>query len=298
MPDLSATLSILTPAPGIFAYYDGRIAGKRLHSPDDNWLDDGAYALGVATYTIVEGSEAMVYDTHISLDHARAIRRHLESLGVTGIRVVLSHWHTDHVAGNAVFADCEIIANQLTAETLAANRAKLEAGNPPIAPLVMPNRLFRDRLVLTLGPRTIELLQFDIHSADGTVLWLPEEGLLLAGDTVEDTVTYISEPEHTATHIRELDRLLTLPIRRILPNHGDPDVIKSGGYGTGLIEANRDYLQRLLDDGSHPGLDSQTLAQFVAADVATGRIGYFEPYEAVHRQNIAAMRGVASPNNS
>lgn len=298
MPDLSATLVILTPAPGIFAYYDGRIAGKRLHSEGENWLDDGAYALGVATYAIVEGPEAVVYDTHISLDHARAIRRHLESLGVTDIRVVLSHWHTDHVAGNEVFADCEIIANPLTAEALEVNRAKLEADDPPIKPLVMPNRLFTDRLVLTLGPRTVELLQFDIHSADGTVLWLPDEGLLLAGDTVEDTVTYISEPEHTATHIRELDRLLTLPIRRILPNHGDPEVIKSGGYGTGLIEANRDYLQRLLDDVSDTDLDTLTLAQFVATDVAAGRIGYFEPYEAVHRQNIAAMRGVASPNNS
>ena len=145
------TLRILEPHPGLFAYYDGRVAGKRLHSPAPNWLDDGAYALGVASYALVDGREALIYDTHISLDHARAIRAHLEGLGATSLRVALSHWHDDHIAGNAVFADCEIIALQRTAEALAAHRDEIEGADPPIAPLVMPNRLFEDRLDLTVG---------------------------------------------------------------------------------------------------------------------------------------------------
>ncbi|MGV8939323.1 MAG: MBL fold metallo-hydrolase [Allorhizobium sp.] len=294
MPDLSATMTVLSPYPGIFAYYDGRIAGKRLHSPAKNWLDDGAYKLGIATYSLVEGHDAIVYDTHMSLDHARAIRVHLEKLGVTKIRVVLSHWHTDHIAGNEVFADCEIIANRLTAEALHANRQKLEAGDPPIKPVVMPTHTFVDRLVLTLGQRSIELLQFDIHSADGTVLFLRDEGLLFAGDTVEDTITYISEPEYIATHIRELDRLAGLPIEKILPDHGSREMIAAGGYPKSLIAANRDYLTRLLADIDDPTLDRQSLEQFAADDIASGRIGYFAPYEDVHRANIAALREVSA----
>ncbi|WP_347369223.1 MBL fold metallo-hydrolase [Ensifer sp. Root142] len=151
MPDMTSTLTILQPYPGIFAYYDGRIAGTRLHSEGPNWLDDGAYALGVASYAIVDGGEALVYDTHISIPHAEAIRVHLEGLGVTSIRVVLSHWHKDHVAGNAAFADCEIIALSLTAERLAENREKIEIATPPIHPLVMPNRLFEHGLDLKVG---------------------------------------------------------------------------------------------------------------------------------------------------
>ena len=50
------------------------------------------------------------------------------------------------------------------------------------------------------------------------------------GDTLEDTVTYISEPEHIERHIDELDRLSTFPIEKILPNHGAPDRIAEGGY--------------------------------------------------------------------
>nr|WP_244625184.1 MBL fold metallo-hydrolase [Rhizobium daejeonense] len=288
--DFAATLRILEPYPGLFAYYDGRTPGKRLHSPDRNWLDDGAYSLGVASYAIVSENEALVYDTHISLDHARAVRRHLEGLGVSRIRVVLSHWHADHIAGNAVFADCEIIANRLTAKAMADNAAVLAAKNPPIDPVVMPNALFNERLELDVGKWNVELLQFDIHSADGTVLLLPDIGVLLAGDTLEDTVTYISEPEHTLRHIEELDRLAGLPIRHILPNHGSEDRIGGGGYAPDLIQANRDYLQRLLDNVADPNLDKASLADFIAPELAHGSVIYFAPYERVHRDNIAALR--------
>ncbi|MFN7010990.1 MAG: MBL fold metallo-hydrolase [Allorhizobium sp.] len=290
MPDLAATMTVLEPYAGLYAYYDGRIPGKRLHSADRNWLDDGAYCLGIATYALVCGAEAVLYDSHATLDHARAIRTHLEGLGVRTMRLVLSHWHTDHIAGNAIFADCEIIANRLTARTMLENIKTLARKTPAINPVVMPNRLFEAEMTLSLGNRTIRLMQFDIHSADGTVLFLPEEGLLLAGDTLEDTITYVSEPEHIATHITELNRLKTLPIRRILPDHGAREKIAAGGYEPSLIDANRSYLERLSASALDKALDDVSLREFVAADIAAGRIRYFEPYEAVHRSNIAEVR--------
>ncbi len=294
MSDLATTMTVLEPYPGLYAYYDGRIPGKRLHSKDKNWLDDGAYSLGIATYALVDGAEAILYDSHATLDHARAIRTHLEGLGVMTMRLVLSHWHTDHIAGNAIFADCEIIANRLTARTMLENIKALARKTPPINPVVMPNRLFENEMTLTLGSRTIRLMQFDIHSADGTVLFLPEEGLLLAGDTLEDTVTYVSEPEHIAAHIAELTRLKTLPIRHILPDHGAREKIAAGGYAPSLIDANRSYLERLLASAKDPALDAVSLRDFVADDIVQGRIIYFEPYEEVHRSNIAAVRKAMS----
>jgi cyclase len=289
MWDLSTeTLRMLEPYPGLFAYYDGRIAGKRLYSECSNWIDDGAYSLGIASYSIVRGNEALVYDTHMSLSHARFIRSHLEAQGVTSIRVVLSHWHADHVAGNSVFADCEIVALRLTAEALSKHREEIETGNPPISPLVMPNRLFDGQLDLVVGPTKVELHHFNIHSADGNVLWLPESGVLLAGDTLEDTVTYIAEPAHIATHIRELQRLQTWPIAHILPNHSDEQKIASGGYEASLIEANKSYLEKITTTQSR--LLSASLKEFAAAEIGSNSIIYFEPYEAIHRRNLDIVR--------
>jgi glyoxylase-like metal-dependent hydrolase (beta-lactamase superfamily II) len=288
---LAETMRIHEPYPGLYAYYDGRILGKRLHSDKPNWLDDGAYSLGVASYAIVSRREALVYDTHISFDHARAIRSHLSSLGVTRIRVVLSHWHTDHVAGNAGFIDCPIISNKLTRNTLIEKRKVLVAKDPPINPVVMPTETFEGKMTLEVGDITVTLMQFDIHSADGTILLLPHLGVLLAGDTLEDSVTYISEPDNTARHIAELDRLAKLDFSRILPNHGDEQVIASGGYPPSLVTATRDYLTRLLARLDHPDLDQQSLESFIAPELAAGTLTYFAPYEAVHNQNIAALKG-------
>lgn len=290
MTSLTATLRILEPYPGLYAYYDGRIEGVRLWSAERNWLDDGAYSLGIASYAIVSEGEAIVYDTHMSLDHARAIRTHLEGLGVLRMRVVLSHWHTDHIAGNEVFSGCDIIANRLTRDAMAANREKLAADTPPIAPLVMPTTVFEDELDLSVGNIPLQLRRFDIHSADGTVIMIPSLGVLLAGDTVEDTLTYISEPKNTARHIEELGRLAALHFRRILPNHGAETVIAAGGYEPTLITATKIYLERLLTRLDDPTLDTEPLSTFVAPEIKKGRIFYFPPYEDVHRDNIASLR--------
>ncbi|OBZ97221.1 beta-lactamase [Pararhizobium polonicum] len=289
MSEMTETLSILEPYPGIFAYYDGRVEGRRLHGDGPNWLDDGAYSLGVASYAIVDGGEALVYDTHVSLAHATAIRAHLTGLGVRTIRVVLSHWHKDHIAGNAVFADCEIIALSLTAQQLEENRGRIEAANPPIVPLVMPTRLFDEKLELTVGGRRVELLHFAIHSADGNVVWLPDEKLLLAGDTLEDTATYVSEAAEIATHIGELARMRTLPIARILPSHGDRARIAEGGYSPALIDANRTYLERLSGAIAQGDTVTPSLKDFAAEEIASGAILYFAPYEEVHQRNIATV---------
>lgn len=282
----TSTLRILEPSPGVFAYYDGRIPGARLHSAAENWLDDGAYSLGIASYAIVGGNEAIVFDSHISLDHARAVRNHLEERGVMRFTLVLSHWHDDHVAGNEVFADGPIVAHRLTRNALATNRDNLENGDPPIRPVVLPTEIFDDGLMLSVGDRRVEAMHFAIHSADGVVLRLTDAGLLLAGDVVEDTITYVSEAADTPKHIAELGRLAALPFRRILPAHGAPDRIAAGGYDSGIITANRDYLRRLL---AGEGRDGAPLSTFVADDVASGRIGYFEPYEAVHQANLKAL---------
>jgi glyoxylase-like metal-dependent hydrolase (beta-lactamase superfamily II) len=289
LQQLGSTLRVVRPLPNIIAFYDGRIENMRLHSDKPNWLDDGAFSLGVCTYALVDGNEALVYDTHISLQHARIIRRTLTEAGCDHIRVVLSHWHVDHVAGNGVFADCEIIANRLTAEMMVAYRQKLEGGDPPIRPLVMPTRTYEGSLSLNVGAIDVELQHVDIHSLDGTVLFLPTSGLLLAGDTLEDMVTYVTEPDRLSVHLHDLDRMAGWPIRRILPNHGALEVIADGGYGPEFVEATRSYVAKLLRCKEEPDLAAQDLRTFVQGDLDRGVLHYFAEYEPVHRRNVEAV---------
>ena len=291
-------LRVLRPAEGVLAFYDGRVPGYRF-AEGPNWVDEGALSLGIASYAIVAGSQAIVYDTHVSRERARAIRGTLEAAGVDEITVVLSHWHLDHVAGTAVFEDCEVIASARTAGHLATHRAAIEAGElegpPSIDPLILPTRTFEGRLELRVGALEVELIATHIHSDDATLLWLPRERLLLCGDTMEDTVTYVDEPECFDAHLANLARLRELVPNRILPNHGDPDAIADGGYGADLIDATEAYIESLIRSRVQPELRKLPLRDLVRDWIDSGALRYFEPYEEVHRLNLEKVLASARP---
>jgi cyclase len=256
-------------------------------------VDEGALSLGIASYAVVAGEEALIYDTHVSVERAQFIRRALEDLGVTRFIVLLSHWHLDHVAGTEAFGDCEVLSTARTAELLESNRAAIESGSlegpPGIDPLIQPTRVFSDRERLDLGGTEAELIQVNIHSDDAAVIWLPQKGLLLCGDTMEDTITYVDEPESFDFHLADLERLSDLNPDRILPSHGDPDVIAAGGYSRELIRATQQYigvLKRCRDD---PRLRAADLRELIAEPLEAGWVRYFPPYEDVHAENLATV---------
>ena len=283
-------MRILEPVEGILAFYDGREPGAPLTGA--NWVEYDL-VLGIASYAITDGNSAVVYDTHTSPDRGELIRAELERRDIHDVTVVLSHWHLDHIAGAGAFRGCEVIATERTAEHLELNREAIEAGTklgpPPIAPVVMPTQTFTERRPLDLGDREAELIHFNIHSDDAAVLWLPGERILLAGDTLEDTVTYVDEPDALEDHLAELDRLAALGAERILPAHGDPEVIGSGGYGPGFIAATRAYIERLLESRADEHLQRMPLREFAQEALAAGDLVYHDPYETVHRENVAKV---------
>jgi cyclase len=281
-------MRVVQPAEGVLAFYEGR-DGHRF-AARSNWVDDGALSLGIASYAVFSDGEAVVYDTHVSVERGRYIRTVLGARGVHTFTVVLSHWHLDHVAGTAAFADCEIIASERTAELLSNFKPAIEAGShegpPAIDPLVLPTSSFADQLELTAGKVQLELLRTNIHSDDATVIWLPRQRILLCGDTMEDTITYVAEPASFDLHLEGLRQLSKLAPDRILPNHGDPDVISTDGYGTDLITATEQYIRALQRCRSDPAVGAASLRELIAGPLSTGSVHYFGPYEAVHRSNV------------
>lgn len=289
-----AHLRVLEPHPGILAFYDGRVAGHRF-ADGPNWVDDGALSLGVASYALISGTDAIVYDTHVSIAHAQFVRDTLAARGVTDIRVVLSHWHLDHVAGTEVFADCAVIANVRTMAHLTRHRAAIEAGSlhglPAIAPLILPTEAFEGAMTLMLGDQEVHLIVANIHSDDATVIWLPGRGILLAGDTVEDCVTYVAAPQDFDEHLVDLARLATLSPTWVLPAHGDPGVIAAGGYGHAIISAMVRYIYVLQGLAADPAAPVPDMADVIAADLAAGTLVNFAPYNVIHHQNVRVARG-------
>ena len=96
-------------------------------------------------------------------------------------------------------------------------------------------------------------------------------------------------------HREELERLRELGPQRVLPNHGDPELIAAGGYPIGLIDATQQYIDALSRLADEPALEATPLRELVAGPLAEGWITWFEPYEAVHRENVELVLGRAKP---
>ena len=289
MTGLTQHLRVYEPHPGLFAFYDGRVAGQRF-ADGPNWVDDGALSLGIASYALLRGDHALIYDTHVSVAHALAVKAALEAKGARRFTVVLSHWHLDHVAGTAAFPGAPVIANARTDAHLRARFAAITAGTssgmPVIDPLILPTQVFTGQMVLWIGDLEVHLIEANIHSDDATVLWLPDARILLAGDTVEDCVTYVGEPEHFATHLLDLERLAGLKPAFVLPNHGAAGRIAAGGYDARILPAMQRYVGWLMGLQASPGLRRTPLREVIAEDLASGALEWFEPYVEIHRQNV------------
>ena len=285
-------MRLLEPADGVLAFYDGRVDGYRF-ADGPNWVDDGALSLGIASYAVVCDDQAMVYDTHVSVEHARYVRTFAggpRRPEVHGGSQPLASGSRGRDGGVRRVRDHRVETDGRAAGPIQRGDRGRDTRRPARdQPAVAANDDVRRRRQLTIGTITLELIHTDIHSDDATVVWWPDRRLLLCGDTMEDTVTYVDEPERFPSHLTNLEQLRDLAPEHILPNHGDPEVIAAGGYGPDLIGATEQYILAVLPAGLDAGLRDASLRELIGESLRAGAVTYFAPYEAVHRANVETV---------
>jgi len=134
---------------------------------------------------------ALVWDT---LSHPRDVRTYLPFLGSRELVIVYSHADWDHIWGTAglPYAGARIVAHQHCRERfdgdvpdVLSRKQADEPGRWDDVVLVPPTEIFSDEHRLDLGDLTLTLSHLPGHTRDCIVGFIPERGLLLAGDTVE-----------------------------------------------------------------------------------------------------------------
>jgi cyclase len=126
--------------------------------------------------------------------------------------VVNTHFHGDHVGGNALF-DCPILAHRLCRERIAQRRSAQ-------AQRILPTEVFEERRDLEMGGVQLEVIHFGGHTPDSTVVWLPETGVLFTGDLIfAGRYPYLGDA-NVPDLIVALKRLGELGAQTIVPGHG------------------------------------------------------------------------------
>src|SRR6185437_1316697 len=90
-------MRVFTINDHLLAFYDGRPPAPAQAQPAANWADFGALNVGVATYVIHRGDQALVYDSFPYADEAKWVRDYLTKAGIKHFVLENSHWHLDHV---------------------------------------------------------------------------------------------------------------------------------------------------------------------------------------------------------
>ena len=166
--------------------------------------------------------------------------------------VVNTHWHSDHVGGNALL--------QAAGAGIAAS-APDAAGHRPPRPGLLPSGVPRparrpytvdepldDGQVLRLGDADWQVVRTPGHTPGHLSLWQPEERLLVVGDALSDyDVGWVNlaldGPDAAATALASLHRLVDLAPRVLLPAHGPIPADPGAALAAALRRA-----QRLVDD--------------------------------------------------
>jgi glyoxylase-like metal-dependent hydrolase (beta-lactamase superfamily II) len=168
--------------------------------------------------------------------------------------VVLTHYHADHIYGLQEFrkhgakiiaqrAAIDYIQSETAANRLQASRADLAPWIDDKTELVRPDTWIDGPTELDLGGTKL-LLQpaGPAHTPEDTVVYLPAEGVLFAGDIVfRGRIPYVGQAD-SRHWIAALDTLLKMQPRILVPGHGAMSTTARED-----LQLTRDYLSYLRE---------------------------------------------------
>jgi glyoxylase-like metal-dependent hydrolase (beta-lactamase superfamily II) len=235
------------------------------------------------TGVVIGDEEVLVADTQATPAMAADVIRRIREVTDKPIRwVVLTHYHAVRVLGASAYGAQHVVASEDTRDLIVERGEQDKASEigrfPRLfrnvesvpAGLTWPSITFRGQMTLWLGKLEVQLLQLGRgHTKGDTVVWLPGEKAMLAGDLVEFDATPYAGDAYFSDWPLTLERIAALDPQALVP-----------GRGAALV--GRERVQAGLAGTRHFVAE---LYQAVQAGVAAG-----EDLKAVYRRTVEALR--------
>jgi len=237
-------------------------------------LSEHAYAYtaeGDPNTGIVVGDDAvLVADTQATPAMAQDVVRRIREVTDKPIKyVVLTHYHAVRVLGASGFNPQQIIASQDTYDLIVERGEQdkaSEIGRFPrlfrdvesVPPgMTWPTMTFTGKMTLWLGKLEVQLLQLGRgHTKGDTVVWLPQDRVLLSGDLVEFDATPYAGDAYFKDWPQTLENLAALKPLALVPGRG-PALLGEAQVAAGL-KATGDFIADVrasVQAGVTAGLD-------------------------------------------
>ncbi|WP_438998127.1 MBL fold metallo-hydrolase [Variovorax beijingensis] len=197
---------------------------------------------------IIVGDDAvLVADTQATPAMAQDVVRRIREVTDKPIKyVVLTHYHAVRVLGASGFDPQQIIASQDTRDLIVERGEQDKASeigrfprlfqNVETVPpgLTWPTMTFTGKMTLWLGKLEVQLLQLGRgHTKGDTVVWLPQDRVLLSGDLVEFDATPYAGDAYFKDWPQTLENLAALKPAALVPGRG-PALLGEAQVAAGL----------------------------------------------------------------
>jgi glyoxylase-like metal-dependent hydrolase (beta-lactamase superfamily II) len=146
--------------------------------------------------------------------------------------IILSHYHAVRVLGASGYPAHSITCSDVTRGLIVERGQqdmdseigrfpRLFRGRDGIPGLTWPTQTFHDRMTLWLGEREAQVIHIGrAHTAGDTVVWLPKERVVFAGDTVEFGATPYCGDAHFTDWPSTIAKLRELGAEKMVPGRG------------------------------------------------------------------------------
>jgi glyoxylase-like metal-dependent hydrolase (beta-lactamase superfamily II) len=189
---------------------------------------------------IVGPDGAVVVDAQATPIMARDVQARIAAVTDKPVRqVVLTHYHAVRVLGASGYPAHAVICSDATRDLIVERGAqdmdseigrfpRLFRGRESIPGLTWPTHTFARQMSLWLGEREARVIHIGrSHTAGDTVVWMPQERVLFAGDTVEFGATPYCGDAHFADWPATLAAIRELGPEKLVPGRGAALLTKS-----------------------------------------------------------------------
>src|SRR5512136_584609 len=213
-------------------------------SDDVYVFTSGLYAQVTAS-AIVTSAGAVVIDTLPFPGETQQVIEYVERR-VPIKYVIYTHYHADHTYGGYLFRNAQFIAHELCRDLmLTRGEAGLRLArtqNPSLAnvQLRLPDIVFTGEMSLRLGNKTFVLTHSPGHTPDGITVYIREDKVLFAADTVMP-VPYVVDGD-APTMLKSLQVLKGMALENVVQGHGE---IVLRGEINETINSSINYLNKM-----------------------------------------------------
>jgi glyoxylase-like metal-dependent hydrolase (beta-lactamase superfamily II) len=238
-------------APGIYAF----IGETGMRTYENEGMNGNAGF-------IVTKAGVVVVDSGSSYRIAQTIHSAIRKVTKQPVKYVINTGGQDHRwLGNGYFKaqGAEIIAAAAAIDDMNTRGAmQLEGLKGELkeklagTEVVLPTKTFEKEQVLKLGGRDIHLLHFrPAHTPGDSIVWLPKEGVVFAGDLVfVDRLLGVLPFSSASGWLASFDEMAKLQPRLIIPGHGDVcDLTKARRETADYLSLLITHMDRAVDKG-------------------------------------------------